>query len=181
MKRLGVSLVELLVVLAILAGMIGLLLPAVQSARSAARRSVCQNNLRQLSLAAQNHLELGNKLPLPSESWTVTLLQWMEERPLMEKIKQGNLKIADEARPPIFRCPSQPDLPVSNSSARTSHYTMQVVRARKGRAYAGFRDRIDQFRGLTLRPWYEGPMEPMQPKSDTASDGPHDGLYMHSN
>lgn len=180
MKRLGVSLVELLVVLAILAGMIGLLLPAVQNARAAARRSVCQNNLRQLSLAAQNHLELGSKLPVPRESWTVTLLQWMEERPLMEKIKQGNLQIADEARPPIFRCPSQPDLPIEGSDARTSHYTMELVRTRKGRGYAGFRDRIDQFQGLTLRPWYTGPMGPKLRNLDEASDGPHGGLYMHT-
>ena len=51
----GFTLVELLVVIAIIGVLVGLLLPAVQAAREAARRAQCQNNLKQMGLAAINH------------------------------------------------------------------------------------------------------------------------------
>jgi len=71
----GVTLVELLVVVAILAATIGLLLPAVQTARETARRSSCTNNLRQIGLAAANHESARGRFPLGAES-----RQW-DERP----------------------------------------------------------------------------------------------------
>lgn len=63
------TLVELLVVIAIIGILVGLLLPAVQSAREAARRLQCANNLRNLSLGSLQHLQSNNFLPSGGWGW----------------------------------------------------------------------------------------------------------------
>src|SRR5213592_4898400 len=88
-RRRGFTLVELLVVIAIIGILIALLLPAVQAAREAGRRTQCSNNLRQLGLAVHTYHDTWNQLPPQNNnpnwggwqynwSWITLILPFME-------------------------------------------------------------------------------------------------------
>ena len=94
------TLVELLVVIAIIGILVGLLLPAVQAARESARRSVCQNNLKQIGLAVATYESGKGVMPpgcdfytnggtSPNISSFVWLLPLLEQQPLYDKAATG--------------------------------------------------------------------------------------------
>ena len=131
----GFTLIELLVVIAIIAILVSLLLPAVQSAREAARRTQCRNNLKQMGLALHNYESSFGLFPPSStsgfgrgvwlypatgmndpnihlHSFASLILPWLDQANLYQKINYNVSSLAPENRivaeqsVPIYLCPS---------------------------------------------------------------------------
>lgn len=119
--RSAFTLVELLVVIAVVGVLISLLLPAVQAARESSRRATCQNNLKQVGLAAQNYHAAQGHLPPPKVGGgqfnalggtLVALLPYLEEAarfdafdPMKAVDDPHNLPVTSQPID-IYRCPS---------------------------------------------------------------------------
>lgn len=107
-NRGGFTLVELLVVIAIIGTLVGLLLPAVQSAREAARRSACTNNVKQLGLAVLNLESTRKRLPAAgdrgsstalsanSHSWITMILPYLEETNLYNNMSTSTNRFSSD-------------------------------------------------------------------------------------
>ena len=146
-QRKAFTLVELLVVIAIIGVLIALLLPAVQAAREAARRSTCANNLKQYGLGIHNYHDTHNRIPPgssnsgnngdvpPRISWHVRVLPFTEQTALYEKINMRLANVNDQVIPkpknatararshqvPYARCPDEIWPADHNNRAQTTY------------------------------------------------------------
>lgn len=120
-KQRGSKILRGLAVVAIIAMLVGLLLPATRSARPAAYRLQCANNLKQIALALRNYVGVYGTLPpayttdadgTRMHSWRVLILPFLEEGALYEQYRfdepwngPNNRRLAREI-PIVYRCPS---------------------------------------------------------------------------
>jgi prepilin-type N-terminal cleavage/methylation domain-containing protein len=170
-SRRGFTLVELLVVIAIIGVLIALLLPAVQSAREAARRRHCTNNLKQFGLACQNYAAVKKSFPISEgwsdqgrsgSGWILNVLPFIEQQSIFDQFKpylkqvmfngsaeNGILNAAcrEALKTPlsIFRCPSDQESPLTSKTqfqiGRSAAYEVAVT-SYKGVAGTGIACRL---------------------------------------
>lgn len=141
--RRAFTLVELLVVIAIIGILVALLLPAVQAAREAARRSQCSNNLKQFGLGIHNHADVkkgeipqaGWNWANPQTSWHISALPFMEQGALYNQLPWSQAATVDISNftlpsgqwirtlksPPYGRCPTDPSDEMYGGQAQMSY------------------------------------------------------------
>ena len=123
-SRRAFTLIELLVVIAIIAILVALLLPAVQQAREAARRSQCQANLKQIGIAMHNYHDVHGRLPYGyfnsnsyhgRDTWMQQLMPYYDQAAAYEAYASSNVRwVMDTPREikdlkiPVLMCPSDP-------------------------------------------------------------------------
>lgn len=161
----GFTLVELLVVIAIIGVLIALLLPAVQAAREAARRADCQNKLKQIGLACQNHHDVLLKLPAGGDTrapgdhqccssthpdyhtWAYHILPFMEQESLYDTGKT-NLNALRTTPLEAFICTSRRSAELYRNRAK-SDYASNCGTNNNNGAFGRSRDGGHNFRKFT--------------------------------
>lgn len=148
-RRRGFTLVELLVVIAIIGVLVGLLLPAVQSAREAARRMSCSNHLKQLGLGMHNFHSALDAFPTSTSGngalhyWGAQLMPYMEQQPLAAiydysaRFNDVANRTAVQTPVPYMSCPSTPGSPILDPRFKLSTSSSPEAWSSYGADYAG--------------------------------------------
>jgi prepilin-type N-terminal cleavage/methylation domain-containing protein len=176
-KPRGVTILELVVVLAIISLLLALLFPAVQSARERARETVCKNNVYQINNATAQFFATHKRRPGPTArgrigGWMVEILPFIEQENLKQTMPLG-LPISEAPEtlfqpPSIYRCPRRTALDdASATSLWPGHYVF-VSASRE--SFLLFDAPVD----LNV-PWISGPE--MRYDALVGSKGPHSGGF----
>jgi type II secretory pathway pseudopilin PulG len=182
-QRIGLTLIEVLVVVVIISLLLGLLVPAVQHARESARSTACKNNLRQLSMALRQYTSDTHQIPPLAAAdsaggWSIALLPYLEDPFLVKQfgsnpsLISGKLDPAARRRPLILTCPSASDVESRIAKVPAGHYVLTTNSNREwwkiGDAPYGF-----------LEPWLVSPELP--DAYWRTYQGPHGGGFNVAN
>lgn len=168
-------------VLTILAIMLGLLFPAVQSVREKAREATCKNNLNQLNIAVTHFCESSKSIPAPGHrdfvgGWTIEVLPFLEQGNLRDNLVVGSaIQNASDTllRPPaILRCPERSIRDrIADEAMWPGHYVLVTDSSRDSFMLS------DSPLDVAL-PWASGPEVPIE--QIRRSIGPHRKAFFYA-
>ena len=198
-RRHGFTLVELLVVIAIIGILIALLLPAVQAAREAARRSQCTNNLKQIGVAIQNYHDTRKEIvprylswdpgngtdTLGYASWSVLLLPYLEQENVYELFNVGtridtnpvgfNHPLGRITAIPTYYCPTRRSPPQFTTAAGVNNASVGDYAAV---SFAEGRGAVNSTVNLALPLTYDGTIVASKAFNNTATQATFNGVFL---
>jgi prepilin-type N-terminal cleavage/methylation domain-containing protein len=179
--RRGISLIETLIVVAIIGVLLGLLMPAVQTVRMRALEVVCKNNVKQINLALAMLLETRKYVPAPPPrglvgGWTIDVLPYLDLQNMRDQIPPGTpIAAAPEflrRRPSIMTCPVSSGADSSSGGAmERAHYLLSPDAS--GRGFRVFDAPLQ-----STFPWAGGPE--LSFSVTIRRIGPHNGGFFYS-